>query len=222
MPGLAAMLAFSPVTAWGVEIVVDTGHSASSHGATAQDGTREHSLNRSVAIALIQELRGRGHQVRDVEGEGYNRSLMSRVLDTADAQLFISIHHDSVQQHYLDAGLEREFRGYSVFVSGHAHQLDGCLRCAISIGDAMRSAGQQPSLYHAWQVPGENRPLLDATRGIHRYDGLAVLKHARSPAILLEMGVMVNPDELQLLRDPGWIRRAVRQLVAGIESCTAK
>lgn len=201
-------------------VFVDTGHSAARQGAVAQDGTGEHELNRQMALQVIGELRALGHDVRDVEGEGYNRSLVGRVLDTERADLFISIHHDSIQPVYLEAGRAEEFAGFSVFVSGQAQELDGSLRCAITVGDAMRAAGQPPSLYHAEQVPGEGRPLLDPHRGIHRYDGLAVLRHAKAPAILLEVGVMVNPAELEKLRDPLWVARTGAYIAQGIQACT--
>lgn len=206
-------------TAQAATIFIDTGHSAARSGAIAQDGTTEHSLNRAVALAVISELRKHGHAVRDVEAEGFNRTLASRVLDTEQADAFVSIHHDSIQQVFLDQGRAGEFAGHSVFVSGQARDLDGSLRCAIELGQAMLAAGSRPSHYHAAQIPGEGRPLLDAARGIHRYDGLAVLRHARAPAVLLEVGVMVNPRELATLRDPRWIGAAATQIARGIELC---
>lgn len=215
----ALALAFAPAS-HAATIFVDTGHSAARQGAVAQDGTGEHELNRQMATQLIDHLRAMGHQVRDVEGEGYNRSLVSRVLDTERADLFISIHHDSIQEMFLEAGRAGEFSGFSVFVSGQAQELDGSLRCAISVGESMLAAGQPPSHYHAQPIPGEGRPLLDARRGIHQYDGLAVLRHAKSPAILLEVGVMVNPMELEKLRDPRWAAQTAAHIAYGISACT--
>ncbi len=209
-------------TAQAATIFIDTGHSPARSGAVAQDGTGEHALNRAMAVAVIGELRQRGHAVRDVEGEGFNRSLVSRVLDTERADAFISIHHDSIQQVFLDQGRAGEFSGHSVFVSGQAKDLDGSLRCAIDVGQAMLDAGSRPSHYHAMQIPGEGRPLLDARLGVHRYDGLAVLRHSRAPAVLLEVGVMVNPTELVKLRDRRWIGATAALLAQGIERCAAR
>lgn len=216
---LALALAIAPA-AQGATIFVDTGHSAARQGAVAHDGTGEHELNRQMAKLLIEQLRAMGHEVRDVEGEGYNRSLVSRVLDSERADLFISIHHDSIQEVFLEAGRAGEFSGFSVFVSGEAQDLDGSLRCAITVGDAMLAAGQAPSLYHAQPIPGEGRPLLDPRRGIHQYDGLAVLRYAKSAAILLEVGVMVNPAELTWLRDPRWAGMTATHIAHGINACT--
>lgn len=208
-----------PWAAPAATIFIDTGHDPARQGATAPDGTREHQLNRAMAVRVIEALRARGHTVRDVEGEGYNRSLAGRVLDTERADAFVSIHHDSIQPVFLEQGRAGEFAGYAVFVSGQAKDLDGSLRCAISISQAMQDAGERPSLYHAQQIPGEGRPLLDRSRGIHRYDGLAVLRHAKAPAVLLEVGVMVNPTELAKLRNPAWVRATAAHIATGIEAC---
>lgn len=218
----ACALLIASAAAQSATFFIDTGHSVARQGAVAQDGTGEHALNRRMALAVISELRARGHTARDVEGEGYNRSLASRVLDTEKADAFLSIHHDSIQQVYLDQGRAGEFAGFSVFVSGEAKVPDGSLRCAIAVGDAMVAAGERPSLYHAERIPGEGRQLLDAHRGIHRYDGLAVLRHARAPAILLEVGVMVNPMELEKLRDPAWIASAASHIAVGLGRCATE
>src|SRR5690606_6514519 len=129
-------------------VFVDTGHDPARQGARAQDGTWEHALNRAIARELIAELRRRGHEVRDVEGEGYNRSLVGRVLDTHQADAFISIHHDSIQPVLVEEGRAGEFAGFAVFVSGQAQDLDGSLRCAISVGEALARPGVTPQLLH--------------------------------------------------------------------------
>ena len=57
------------------------------------------------------------------------------------------------------------------------------------------AAGEKPSLYHAEPIAGENRPLLAPPPGRASLDGLAVLKTATMPAVLVEAGVIVNPDD---------------------------
>ena len=64
------------------------------------------------------------------------------------------------------------------------------------------AAGEKPSLYHAEPIAGENRPLLDRRLGVHRFDGLAVLKTATMPAVLVEAGVIVNPTTRHGWRGP--------------------
>ena len=64
------------------------------------------------------------------------------------------------------------------------------------------AAGEKPSLYHAEPIAGENRLALDRRLGVHRFDGLAVLKTATMPAVLVEAGVIVNPDDEARWRGP--------------------
>lgn len=218
---LAALLALGNAAS-AATLVIDTGHSRTKPGSRGADGTMEFTFNRKLATALINELRRRSHTVVDVHADGDDASLASRTRQTAGADLFLSIHHDSIQQHYLDAGRAHEFAGHAVLASALAKQVDPSLRCALTIGDAMLKAGSRPSRYHAEQIPGENRPLIDAARGIHRYDHLVVLKQARSPALLLEAGVIVNPYQVPLLNDPRWIAGVAHHLADGIEACTGR
>lgn len=65
----------------------------------------------------------------------------------------------------------------------------------------MLQAGFKPSTYHADKIPGESRPVIDWERGIYANDDLIVLKTAKSKAILIEAGVIVNPiEEAYLLK----------------------
>ena len=40
-----------------------------------------------------------------------------------------------------------------------------------------------------------SRRIVDRSRGIYRYDNLAVLKFASAPAVLVEAGIILNRDE---------------------------
>ena len=132
-----------------------------------------------------------------------------------------------MQQKYIDAGRQREFAGFSIFVSQRNPRYEESLRCAKAIGEALVAAGEKPSLYHAEPIAGENRPLLDRRLGVHRFDGLAVLKTATMPAVLVEAGVIVNRrrgtggaarhhrthgarDRRWRARLPGWLARIAR------------
>ena len=76
------------------------------------------------------------------------------------------------------------------------------LSYARKLGESLVAQGLHPSLHHAEPIPGENRLLLDKKLGIYAFDELVVLKEAKSPAILLEAGVIVNPqDEIQVTQE---------------------
>ena len=182
-------------------IIIDTGHSLRHYGALSASGKTEFSFNQRLARLIADNLIQAGHQVIRVGEDGKMDFLLNRIRDTDRAHLLVSIHHDSIQQAWQDEGRQHEFSGYAVFVSTKNPYYRDSLRCALAIGQELLAAGKLPSLYHAIAIPGENRPLLNAQYGIHRYDNLAVLKKAKSPAVLVEAGVIVNPlEERELLK----------------------
>lgn len=215
----ALLLLAASGTTPAAKIVIDTGHSRMQAGSTAADGSTEFSYNRAMAEAVIYELKRRRHSVVDVHALKDDTTLTRRTKGTLGADLFLSIHHDSIQQKYIDAGQQGLFAGHAVFASALTKQMKPSLKCAITIGDAMLKSGSKPSRYHATPENGENRPLIDPRRGIHRYDHLVVLKVAQSPAVLLEVGVIVNPNELPRLKDPRWVSTTAANIVDGIEAC---
>ena len=169
--------------------------------------------------AVATDLLALGDRVTRVSADGAEIALGRRALTAPDADFFISIHHDSMQQKYIDAGRQREFAGFAIFVSQLNPRYEDSLRCAKAIGEALVAAGEKPSLYHAEPIAGENRPLLDRRLGVHRYDGLAVLKTAAMPAVLVEAGVIVNPDEEARLARPETIQRLARAIADGTHAC---
>jgi N-acetylmuramoyl-L-alanine amidase len=83
----------------------------------------------------------------------------------------------------------------------------------------MLAIGEKPSLYHATPIQGENRPLIDKRLGVHEYDDLIVLKTAPIPAVLVEIGVIANPDEERRLSQPDTIQRISKAIETGIHRC---
>ncbi len=143
--------------------------------------------------------------------------LHHRTRDAAGADLFVSIHHDSVRERYLPVA--GKFSGYSLFVSRHNPQVDKSVACASAIGAELRAAGFAPSRYHADPVLGEARPFADEANGVHFFDNLAVARSARMPALLVEAGVIVNPEEELRMRAPEVRRRIAQSIAAGVRRC---
>jgi N-acetylmuramoyl-L-alanine amidase len=133
------------------------------------------------------------------------------------ADLFVSIHHDSVRPELMPQA--ERFSGFSLFVSRLNPQAEKSLSCASAIGSELRAAGLEPSRYHADPVLGENRPYADTTNGVHYFDNLAVARTAAMPAVLVEAGVIVNRHEEMRLGDPAQRRRIARAIADGIKRC---
>jgi N-acetylmuramoyl-L-alanine amidase len=200
-------------------IVVDTGHTPQRPGATGASGRVEYLYNLDLSAAVAQDLQAYGDHVARTSADGKEIALQDRSTHSPGADLFVSIHHDSLQQAWIDAGRRRDYRGYAIFVSQLNPHYEESLRCAKAIGEQMLAAGEKPSLYHATPIKGENRPLLDQRLGIHRFDDLVVLKTAPMPAVLVEAGVIANPGEETRLRNPATIARIAQAISKGIEAC---
>lgn len=218
----ASVLGLAAGLAQAAHVVVDTGHTPRQPGATGASGRVEYLYNLDLSGAVAADLQALGDRVTRVSADGAEVPLGRRTRIAPGADFFISIHHDSMQQHYIDAGRQREFAGFSIFVSQLNPRYEDSLRCAKAIGEALLAAGEKPSLYHAEPIAGENRPLLDPRLGVHRYDGLAVLKTATMPAVLVEAGVIVNPDEEARLAKPETIQRLARAIADGVQACQAR
>jgi N-acetylmuramoyl-L-alanine amidase len=77
------------------------------------------------------------------------------------------------------------------------------------------------SLHHAEPISGEGRKLIDWDLGV--YDApFAVLKNAASASILMELGVLIHPDEELLLEQPAYRSKMVEHVLAALnEYCAA-
>ena len=207
-----------------VVIAVDIGHSPTRPGATSARGRPEYEFNQVTAIALVEELRQRGYSGSFLINEaGADIELSERTSEARrrKADLFISIHHDSVQPHYLTEWefsgktlkYSDAFKGFSVFYSGNNGQPAASERLAVRVGEELVGGGFTPTLHHAEAIDGENRQLMDARTGVYKFDELAVLRTASMPAVLIECGVIVNRDE-ELLVSTAEYRRGLVSAVA--------
>jgi N-acetylmuramoyl-L-alanine amidase len=163
-------------------------------------------------------LRKSGLQVRMIGERGNFVFLNHRTRAAAGADLFVSIHHDSMRE-YLLATKRDQLAGFSLFVSRNNPHARKSLACASAIGAEMRAAGFTPSRYHADPVIGENRPFADEANGVHFYDNLAVGKTAAMPSVLVEAGVIVNRQEEKRMLDPQVRSRIAGAIAQGVAAC---
>ena len=214
---LASSLGASSVQA--THIVVDTGHTPQHPGATGASGRVEYLYNLDLSAAVARNLAALNARVTQVSADGKEIELTQRAVQAPDADFFLSIHHDSIQQAWIDAGRRHEFSGFSLSISSRNPHYAQSLRCAQAIGEKLLKAGEKPSLYHATPVPGENRPLIDERLGIHLFDDLVVLKTAPMPAVLLEAGVIANPDEEKRLSESDTIAKLAAAISQAVHDC---
>lgn len=212
-------------------IAIDPGHTRAKPGAISARGVPEVQFNENLARYLLNELVHAGFAKAFLTNRNQATiSLIDRALlaNEREAQLFLSIHHDSAQAHYLSTWTYRgkrrlytdDIKGYSLFVSGKNGDVAGSERFAHLLGKQLRNGCFTPTLHHAEKIPGENRELLDEQLGIYRFDDLVVLKSTKMPAVLFEAGLIVNRHEELLLRSASYQKRiAVALTSAVIEFC---
>lgn len=196
---------------------MDVGHYNEEPGVISASGRPEFEYNLELASEVRANLRKTGFKVRMIGERGDYAVLHYRTRDAAGAELFLSIHHDSVRLSQLPNA--HQFAGFSLFVSRRNPQADKSLACASAIGSEMRAAGFTPSRYHADPVLGEDRPFADEENGVHFYDNLAVAHTARMPSVLVEAGVIVNAAEDSRMRDPKIRARIARAIAGGVAKC---
>jgi N-acetylmuramoyl-L-alanine amidase len=187
-------------------VVLDVGHSEKASGAMSARGKTEYEFNKLLVDTIRIELEKRGYSKINVIVSGGGPGSLGRRAEQANklaANLFLSIHHDSVQPQYMEwwifEGKKRQysdrFAGFSIFVSKLNKGWESSFRFGGILADKLMQRELAFSLHHEEAIPGEGRTLLDHTKGIYQYDNLVVLKLSKAPAVLLEAGVIVNRDE---------------------------
>jgi N-acetylmuramoyl-L-alanine amidase len=189
-------------------IVVDVGHTAESEGAISARNVAEFVFNRRLAQRIEEKLKAEGFaETRLLLTQGRAKpSLFKRVAAANDlsADLFLSIHHDSVPDKLLDSWefegkkshFSDRFSGYSVFVSRNNPDFKTSLSFAELLGKEMKAQGLQYAQQYTQPIMGRYRhPLLNKETGVYSYDELVVLRRTRMAAVLLEAGSIINRDE---------------------------
>jgi N-acetylmuramoyl-L-alanine amidase len=197
---------------------VDVGHFHGEPGVISASGIPEFEFNLNLAMETKKFLEKNGFAVRMIGDKGDQIFLNHRTRAAAGAELFVSIHHDSMRESVI-ATKRDELAGFSLFVSRRNPQLGKSRACASAIGSEMRAAGFTPSRYHADPVIGENRPFADEANGVHYYDNLGVAKTAKMAAVLVEAGVIANRAEEKRMLDPEIQRKIARAVAEGVAKC---
>ncbi|WP_314954525.1 N-acetylmuramoyl-L-alanine amidase [Bradyrhizobium cosmicum] len=189
-------------------IVVDVGHTPDSYGALSARNDTEFGFNFRLARQIAAKLKSEGFAAtRLLVTDGKARpSLFKRVGAANDgrADLFLSIHHDSVPDKLLESWefdgansyFSDRFSGHSLFVSQRNPHFATSLRLARMIGRQLKEQGLHYASQYTLPLMGRyRRELLDKDVGVYRYDGLVVLSRTSSAAVLLEAGSIINRDE---------------------------
>lgn len=206
-------------TAGATEVAIDIGHSFNRPGVTSASGAREFDLNKQLGDEVAARLASSKISTNIIGADGRMDTLTDRTAAAKSDLLFVSLHHDSIHHDWMPEA--HQFKGFALFVSRKNADAAGSLTCARLIGARLIAAGFAPSRYHSFPIPGENRPFADQRYGVHYYDGLAVLRTANQPAVLIEAGVVVNPEDERRVTSAAGRARIASAIASGIADCRA-
>jgi N-acetylmuramoyl-L-alanine amidase len=193
-------------------VLIDVGHTATSPGADSSRGVPEYEFNLKLADVIAQSLHEAGFDktVRLVTSGTRMASLFQRVANAnrLSADLFISIHHDSVPDNLKESwqyegkklSYSDRFSGYAIFVSNDNADRADSLAFGHSLGEELQKRGLHYTPHYTLPLMGQYRhELVDVEAGVYRYDHLIVLHSTHIPAVLLEAGSIINrQEELEL------------------------
>lgn len=215
-------------------IVLDPGHGGVDPGAIGASGSYE----KTVVLAAAKTLK------RVLEETGRYEVVLTRTVDrflrlrqrvavsrASDADLFISIHADSIADKRLrgasiytlseqssdkEAARLAEQENKSDIIAGMDFSAETPEVTNILIDLAQRETMNQSARF-AGYLATELRGAVRTHRRAHRFAGFAVLKAPDVPSVLLELGYMSNPKEERMLRSPKFQKKVAVALRRGID-----
>ncbi|CBI76422.1 N-acetylmuramoyl-l-alanine amidase [Bartonella clarridgeiae 73] len=219
-------------------VVLDPGHGGIDSGARGITGILEKNITLIFARALRDELEKDSniHVILTRDSDEFLR-LSERVKKTKDfdADLFISIHADSINIH--------SFRGATVYTLSD--------KASDAIAKSLADHENKVDLLYgltAEEIPEVTDILIDLTRREtqifsinfadrvilnlskskinlinkpHRYADFLVLKASDVPSILIEIGYLSNKEDEKLLNDPQWRKRMAVAIADSIRQFAA-
>lgn len=213
---------------YATNIMIDVGHNLKQQGTISAYGDYEFNYNRLFVRDLYTALK-QNYDVNVVGFSGDVINLQARTINTANYDLFLSIHHDAVQPQHLSKwiynGKEQiyndEVKGFGIFVSEKNPFFKQSLYCATILGQELVKRGFQPNLYHALDINNERKQLY-SKNAVYRYDNLVVLKTARSPAMLVEVGVLTNREEVKEIVTQEFRNKFNEAINVSLKQCISK
>jgi N-acetylmuramoyl-L-alanine amidase len=215
-------------------VVLDVGHTVDAPGARSARGVPEYQFN----LLLTEEIE------RALLEAGFRRTFMLNTFGAARAgliqrvsranalraDLFISIHHDSVPQFLKEEweydgqlrSFSDRFKGHSIFVSMKNRQHVASIVFARILGHHLKARGLEYTPHYTRGLMGPwRRKLVDVQAGVYRYDELKVLGTTKMPAVLLEAGSIVNREEELLLASTDRQRLIAASVLSAVEAFCA-
>ncbi|TRZ95438.1 N-acetylmuramoyl-L-alanine amidase [bacterium] len=215
------------------KIVIDPGHGGYDPGAVGKSGLREKDINLDIAKRLSNLFRSEGVEVVMVRSTDMFVPLSSRVeiANRAKADLFLSIHTNAnrvrglngFEVYYISSTADNSRRAVQ---SAQNAALDFDSSCFASnsldlkatLWDMVYTYDRAESIRLARSIcQNMERGLEVKILGI-KGAGFYVLKGARMPAVLVEVGFLSNSSEERMLRNSYYRQKIAEGIFEGVRS----
>ena len=213
------------------KVVIDAGHGGHDPGAVGKTGLKEKDVNLDIARSLANRLRQEGVEVIMTRSSDIFIPLGKRVevANNTKADLFISVH--------ANANKARSIHGFEVYyvsptVSDSTRASHAAKHYYLNLNSSCFASNSQVLKAILWDMlytynRGESISLAaDICRAAGdnlnvRIIGIKdarfeILRGARMPAVLVEVGFLSNVREEQLLRDGSYREKLSQSILEGI------
>lgn len=216
-------------------VVIDPGHGGVDNGASTPSSVHEKDITLTFALQLRDLLVASGQFDVAMTREDDTYLTLNERVDLArqnKADLFVSLHADTFQQ--------ADIRGASIYTRDEraADILDKVLtssetRADIVAGylppgaqapvvdilvELMRRQVRQQAFLAAGDIVKAMEPSVALRRFPVRQGDLFVLQSPDVPSLLIELGFMSNPQDIQNLESQGWRDNVVGAIAKGVEN----
>ena len=221
-------------------IVLDPGHGGQDPGAVSRNNTYEKNITLAVARELKKQLEASGkYRVQLTRDKDVFIKLADRVriAQRAKADLFISIHADSIDKGDVSGAsvytlsntasdaqtarlAARENKADAIGGVDLSHEDKDVANILINL--AMRDTMNQSKFFANTLVSSMNNGGIRMLQNPHRFAGFAVLKAPEIPSVLVEVGFMSNNREAAALSSESYRRTVAAALKSGIDGYFAR
>jgi len=209
------------------KVVLDPGHGGPFRGTMGKSGLKEKFVNLDIAKRVARFLEGKGIEViltRSTDKCLANNlkrdlSLRAELANRSGADIFVSIHANYVSNPTIK-GMEFYVVNNGWTVNPRARRHGGALAALTSSGypeAPVPAAGQRNSYALASKIEASMVWMLgEESRGIRDDRNFIVLRKARCPAVLVEVGYLSNPESEARLSTEGYRQRLADAIARGI------
>jgi N-acetylmuramoyl-L-alanine amidase len=216
-------------------IMVDAGHGGTDPGAIAATGAFEKDIVFGFAQALVKRLEGSGrYRVRMTRDRDVFVPLGDRVriAREAKADLFVSIHADSisaapqVRGATIYTGSEKATDAESARLADRENKADAAAGTDSSEGPSdIADILQELTLREtrgfssgfARTLMGQLGPVMEMSAKPHREAGFRVLRSPDVPSVLVELGYLSSKRDLDLLQSESWRESVTGSMARAID-----